>query len=204
MSVQTATPVVGLRERKKDATRRRIRRVALRLAQRRGVEHLTIEEISEAAEVSPRTFFNYFSCKEDALIADSHEFASELSAAIAARPPTEPALHALREAIVGSEALRSAPRRRAEALARHRLVRDNPSLLPRQLHQFAVLEQAILAGMAERVGAGYADDDLRPALLAALAVAVLRMATQRWAADDTVALSELAASAFDLLEHGID
>lgn len=196
-------PPPGRRERKKAETRQRIRRAALELARARGVEHLTIEEISESADIAPRTFFNYFECKEDALVADSRELAQDLCDAIGARPATEAPLRALREAILQGEALRSAPQRRAEALARYRLVKDNPSLLPRHLHQFGEAERAIEATMRARIGSS-SPDDLRPALLAAIGMTVLRLVTHRWASDDNASLPTLINSTFDLLEHGVD
>jgi AcrR family transcriptional regulator len=67
-------PVVenpGLRERKRVATRQAIQRAVLRLALDRGLEHVTVEDISRDADISPRTFFNYFVSKEAAMAGDS-------------------------------------------------------------------------------------------------------------------------------------
>jgi AcrR family transcriptional regulator len=64
---------LGLRERKRRATRRAIQHAALELATERGFDRVTIDEISHAANVSPRTFFNYFPSKESAIIGEVPE-----------------------------------------------------------------------------------------------------------------------------------
>ena len=62
---------LGLRERKRLATRRAIQLAVLELVRDRGLENVTVDEVSRIADVSPRTFFNYFTSKEDALVGDS-------------------------------------------------------------------------------------------------------------------------------------
>ncbi|MFV0462126.1 MAG: TetR/AcrR family transcriptional regulator [Nostocoides sp.] len=78
------------REQKKRTTRARIHREAVRLAVERGLASVTVEEIAAAAEVSPRTLFNYFDSKEDALVGQDPDLADRLAAHLASRPADEP------------------------------------------------------------------------------------------------------------------
>jgi AcrR family transcriptional regulator len=195
-------PVGGRRERKKLETRRRIRRAALDLALLRGVERLTVEEVTERADVSLRTFFNYFACKEDALIPETSDAAVELAAAVRARPPDEPPMRALAEAIGGSEMLRAARDGRERLLSRQQLVRDYPSLLPRQLAQYAALERSLAEAVADRLQVS-PEYDLRPALLAAIAGSAIRVAMHRWAVDPTRPPHTLVAEAFAYCAEGL-
>jgi len=67
----------GLRERKRLATRRAILRAALQLARDRGLDATTVDEISRVADISPRTFFNYFTSKEEALAGEGPRMPDE-------------------------------------------------------------------------------------------------------------------------------
>src|SRR5215472_14550295 len=85
----------GLRERKKVATREALCEAALRLAVENGPERVTVEEIADAANVSRRTFSNYFGSKEEALLHADQLRMRELVGLVRARPATEPAWTAL-------------------------------------------------------------------------------------------------------------
>src|SRR4029453_2767518 len=94
----------GLRQRKKAETHQALARAALRLADQLGPERVTAEAIAEAAGVSPRTFFNYFSSKEDAIVGIAPAQSSALLADLLARPEGEPPLAAPRTAVLAAHA----------------------------------------------------------------------------------------------------
>src|SRR5262249_60240363 len=92
-------PTPSVRERKKARTREALQEAAIARFARQGFEGATVEEIAEACEVSPRTFFRYFPTKEDVLFADAEGRRERLLAVIAERPADEPAFGALRAAM---------------------------------------------------------------------------------------------------------
>src|SRR6201995_3847503 len=101
-AVPAGEPRPSLRERQKPAPRRSLRRAALSLVAERGFAHVTIEDIAEAADVSPRTFFNYFPSKEAALFGTDPEQIPVLRERIIHTAPGEPALEALRMIMVSN------------------------------------------------------------------------------------------------------
>jgi AcrR family transcriptional regulator len=89
-------PRLGLRERKKAKTRAALQEHALRLIRQQGYAATTVEQIAEAAEVSPSTFFRYFPTKEDAVLYDPYD--PFLAAAFRAQPPGVTSMQAMRAA----------------------------------------------------------------------------------------------------------
>ncbi len=90
-----------MRERKKQATREALRTAALRLALERGPENVRVDDIAEAAGVSPRTYNNYFSSREEAIIAAvTAERGSRVAAAVAARSAEVSLADAVIDAVV--------------------------------------------------------------------------------------------------------
>ena len=87
---------LGLRDRKKIKTRDTIRRAAMRLIDENGYPNTTVEQIAEAAEVSPSTFFRYFPSKEQVLMADDLDRVTV--EALERQPADVPSVQAFRRA----------------------------------------------------------------------------------------------------------
>ncbi|ALE76424.1 hypothetical protein AD006_24830 [Pseudonocardia sp. EC080610-09] len=187
----------GLRERKKLATREAVRAAAVRLAVRDGIEDVTVERIAQEADVSLRTFFNHFPHKEDAVLDAVRVRAAELITEFRHRPTAEPVPVAVREAALAVIDRDDVLGR--DHLAALRLVRRAPSLLARQMTVLHEQEEALAAAIADRLGvdrSGSAGSSV-PDVLAAMALAALRVALDRWLARDTgdgTAAAERAAA----------
>ena len=181
---------LGRRERKKRQTRLTMRSAALRLVAEHGLEGVTVEAIAEAADVSTRTFFNYFPNKEEAVIGLEAEGLSEVVAQFAARPADEEPLFSL-HAVLRDIAAQMVDAREL-LLLRRQVVEQNPSLLPRQVAAFVQFEQALVEAVRERSTTSEADS----ALVVACSVAALRLSVDRWIAGEGESLP-------DLLEHAI-
>jgi AcrR family transcriptional regulator len=168
---------LGLRSRKKLAARRSLRAAAVRLVAERGLRNVTVEDIAAESDVSVRTFFNYFSSKEEAIVGPSPEVAAGLRRALLARPPGESPLEALRAVLVDL-AVPYADRQE-DWLLHMQVVRQEPSLLPSLLASFAAQERSLVEAVAERTVTD-PDRDLYPTLVAAVAIAAFRVAMTQW------------------------
>jgi len=206
----TAPPTeapVSLRERKKLATRRLLRRAALDLVAARGLANVTVEDIAEAADVSPRTFFNYFPSKEAALFGGDPERAAELRQGVASEVPGRSALDALRVVLIrDSEAmadeLRSLGGDPADWLRRMKIARADPHIRAAHAAQMSMLERAVAEGLAARLGADQ-ESDPYPGVLAAAAVSVVRACLTFWAGNGgATPLGQLIDQAFKALADG--
>jgi AcrR family transcriptional regulator len=189
----------GRREQKKAATRRAIADAALRLAVEHGVDHVTVDQIAAEADVSPRTFFNYFASRDDAIIDVDPDATARLVDSLASRPGAEPPLVALRCAALEQLAAKDVDL--DELTVRMALVESHAGLQARHAGHFAALEAALTDVVARRCGLDPTVDHY-PAVIVAAAAASFRVAFQRALIDPSVRVDELVAHVFDLLEAG--
>jgi len=192
-----ATARPGLRERKKARTRAAIREHALRLFREQGYDATTVEQIAEAAEVSPSTFFRYFPTKEDVVLQDDMDLL--WMDAFRAQPPDLGPIAAMRTAVRSVFASLG-----AAELAQLREAMDLamavPAVRARMLEEFARTVQIIAGAVAERSGRAAADFEVK-----ALAGAVVGVAMAAWfdQPDDLEGLGDRFERGLTLLESGL-
>jgi AcrR family transcriptional regulator len=192
---------LGRRERKKLETRRALASAALRLAAEKGPDQVTIEEIADAADVSVRTFFNYFSSKEEAIVGRDAESRATMVQRLLDRPaeetPFEAVTGVIRAWFDGAESWVE------ERAVRQRLVRAHPSLLPRHLAALYELERGLVEGLFQRMGVAPADT-MYPALLVTACVNAMRLSLAWWEElDRKASLDDLLDEAFQRLGSGL-
>lgn len=188
-------PAPGLRERKKIRVRQDIRREAIRLFVESGYDETTIEQIAEAAEVSPSTFFRYFPTKEHVVFAD--EYDPVLQEAITSRSEDEPALVAVREGVI--ELCRTTlAADRDELLARLQLIDRVPALRSR-LPQHQRDESGFIAQFLAR-RTGRSPDDVEVRVLVGILGSMVAEVLLGWARTaGERSLEEMFAALFDYL-----
>jgi AcrR family transcriptional regulator len=190
-------PEQDWRQRKKTATRDRIRASALRLFREQGYDATTVEQIAAAAGVSHMTFFRYFPAKEDVALSDSYD--PLIASHIAQTPATWPVIRRIRAVL--AEGLRQVyDTDRDTLLAQNKLIISTPALRERlwasQIEAQELILQALGAGQHDP-HPSFQDRVTVAACLAAATTAILT-----WVENDgTPELPDLIEQAFDTLAH---
>ncbi|MET9346821.1 TetR/AcrR family transcriptional regulator [Streptomyces termitum] len=176
-------PALGLRERKKQRTRDALIRVALELFTEQGYERTTVDEIADAVEVSQRTFFRYFSSKEEVAFAVQRMVEEEFVRSLALRPPEEGPLDAMRNAVLGSwDGVGEVIDRIVPVdlyLRTFLMIESTPALLAVHLRRSSEMEEGVARLLAEREGLDV-DADPRPRIAVAAFCGVMRVTGQIW------------------------
>ncbi len=193
--------VEGLRERKRRETRTALERAALTIAAERGVQAVTVDEVAAMADVSPRTFFNYFPSRDDAIIGDAPHLSRDLEL-----PPDIGALEAVRRLTLAAAEGGDID---GDIVKLRRLVlRDHPELFARRIARTKEFEQRMVEVAATHGSSGdYTEEQQgrRAYLLAHLSLVIVRTAWIRWSnaegdGDSKALVKELDASFQDFID----
>jgi len=191
------TPPSGLRERKKQRTRRAIIEAAMQLYQERGFEGVTIAEIARLADVSPRTFFSYFESKDDVFLGRGDERLELLVEAIRERDHRQPILVALRRALQGE--LPAARQPRPPGMPDLPELLRHPAIANRLRERWNRWEDVLAEAIAADVGAAASDPEPR-VVAAALTGAIRVAAAAAW--EQPGRRQQIAERVFDFLAGG--
>ena len=188
-------PEPDWRERKKAATRDRIRACALRLFREQGYDATTVEQIAAAAGVSHMTFFRYFPTKEDVALYDGYD--PLIASSIAQTPATWPLIQRIRAVLV--QGLRQVyDTNRDTLLAQVKLIVDTPALRERMWAGQIATQQVILQAL--EVDAHDPDARFQERVTVAACLAAASTAVLTWVENDGAPeLPDLIEQAFDTL-----
>lgn len=191
-------PPLGLRERKKARTRAAIRDHAMRLFREQGYAETTVDQIADAAEVSPSTFFRYFPTKEDVILGD--EFDPLIVEAFRAQPLDLTPIQAVRAALkqVFADMPADAKLRDRE---RHELIRNVPELRIAILDEYTSSFRLLASLVAERLGRE--QTDLRVRVFSGAMVGVALAALEDGRSDESADVGDLLDEALGLMEAGL-
>ncbi len=193
---------LGLRERKKAATRQALGEAAMRLAIEHGLDSVLVEDIAEVAGVSPRTFNNYFASKYEAICALQLDRALRIGDELRARPPGEPLWDSVSQAVL-SQFARADFAPDGAWISRLRLVITTPALAGEYLKVQGVAQYHLAAAIAERLGTRL-ETDMFPRILAGAVSAAMQAALERWLqSDPPVPLAPLVRQSLRRLAEGM-
>ncbi|GAA1490616.1 TetR/AcrR family transcriptional regulator [Brachybacterium sacelli] len=160
---RTDTPrTPGLRERKREQLHATIEQAALDLMTRHGYQDVTVEMICETAQVSRRTFFNYFGSKEAVVIGhDPGPIPEDVQEAFV-HGPRGSILADLAHMLLA--ALEERPRHISPETwrARLELIRSDPTLAKALADQVAAKNDDLEALVSRRIRTRYAASGMTP------------------------------------------
>src|ERR1700750_3519420 len=187
----------GRRERKKQLTREALFQAAMDLFTAKGYDRTAVREITDAVDVSERTFFRYFASKEDLVVSFIRERTELFLGFLAARPAAEEPLTAIRGAFHDSLAeqvsVAGGPGEFETYLSVIRLIEATPALLAANFRFLHDHEDELVGVLAAREGVDPATER-RPRLLAALLGAIGFLASREWREQGSPGPEAMAAS----------
>lgn len=191
-------PPVGLRERKRRETLRRITDAGIGLFIEKGYEATTLDAIAAAAGISRRTFFYYFKSKDEILLSLQSGVGDMIVDALRETPADGRPLDAIRNAIAKVCALIPADK----MIVIDRLMRSSEAVQARKQASYVQQEKVLFAALRERWPNPARETGLR--LVAMLAIGAMRLASDRFNHEGGQRpIVDLLHEAFDALEQEI-
>lgn len=187
----------GLRTARKARTRERLIDHGIRLFLERGYAETTVEDVSLAAEVSPRTFFRYFHTKQDLVFSHEPAQRTALREAMRRHPPETIRIEAMRDALV--DFARSLEDDADRVRQRARVINQDRGLQSEALMRIRGWEELVRDELTA-IG-GRSDLSLAIEALASTAVAALRHGFESWLREGSGSLTDAVDEAFEAFDR---
>ena len=191
----------GLRERKKRETRLAMSHATIRLAIERGWDNVSVEDIAAAANVSERTFRNYFAGKAEAVVATHVERGQRTAEALRERPADEPLWDALINSVLAQfeRPPNSEPPNDQYTAGLQKLLAE-PAVQQQVFRAHAMAQDELTAAIAERTDTDA--KDLYPQIIASLVSAGIGTAMAHWTRNPALSLVDLLRETFEVIRAG--
>lgn len=171
--------------------RGRLERAALDLFTEQGYSRTTVAQIARRANLTERSFYRWFTDKREVLFAGD-ELEAHFLSAIEAVPAGTGALPTL---LAAAASVPEVLRPRTYLVERAAVIAANPPLQERELMKVAALSETVTTALRDR-----GHDPQTARLATDVGMAVIRLAIQRWVADEHADFAKiLSASTADLL-----
>lgn len=193
--------VAVLQERKQQLVRRAIRDAALDLFLEKGFEAARVEDITERAGVSRRTFFRYFASKDDLMAQGVDEFGEIVRGVLLSFPPDRPLMDLFREAVIRVSKLCAADPRARDVV---RIMLASPGARAAQQSRAVAVEELVEHVYRSRVK-GPEEDRAAAGILAMMTLGAVGAVMRRWCVDEKADIETTAAAvleSFGRLIHG--
>jgi AcrR family transcriptional regulator len=188
-------PSGGLRERKRAQTLARIQNEAMRLFTAHGFEATTLDDIALAADVSRRSLFHYFASKEEIVFSHTADFPNLIVEAVGRRPPEEPLLDMVENALVDMATRYQSSQTRGLA----QLIRNTPALSAGDQAKHEKVERALAKALADHKG--LPETDMACRVVAATAIGILKLGVEAWLVGEESTPEVFGKSAFMALRR---
>lgn len=188
----------GRAGRRPATTAAELEHLALQIFTERGFDETTVEDIARAAGIGRRTFFRYFASKNDVPWGDFDRHLERMRGALAAAPPDEPVLPALRRAILDFN--RYPPEEAGWHRRRMALILRTPALQAHSTLRYASWRAVVAEYVARRTG--QPESALLPQTVAFTFLGAAVAAYEQWLESDDTDLTELLERALRLLTDG--
>lgn len=193
----------GLRERKKRETRLAMSLAAIRLSVERGWDNVSVEDIAAAANVSERTFRNYFGSKAEAIVGTHVERSTRTAEVLRDRPADEPLWDALVNSVLVQfdQPPSNQPPNLRYAAGLQKLLAE-PAVQHEIFRAHAMAQDELAVAIADRTGTD-AGKDLYPQVVASVISAGIGTAMAHWTRNPTKSLVELLREVFGVIRAGL-